>query len=75
MNAGQVPEVSIKSYYCSELDSATAATLALPVVGTLPDDDSVFAGNATCATSTDTASGTTHRPDKYLASSGISRVH
>jgi hypothetical protein len=46
----------------AEFGSATAATPALPIVETVSDDDSVLARDATCATSTDTASGTTHRP-------------
>jgi hypothetical protein len=44
------------------LDSAISATPALPIVETVPDDDSVLAGDAACATSVDTASITTHRP-------------
>jgi hypothetical protein len=44
------------------LDSASAVTPALPIVETVSDDDSVLAGDATCATSADTASVTTHYP-------------
>jgi hypothetical protein len=44
------------------LDSAAAATPALPIVETVSDDDSVLAGDATCTTPADTASVTTHRP-------------
>jgi hypothetical protein len=46
----------------SQLDSATAATLALSIVDTVSDDDFVLAGDAICATSADTASVTTRRP-------------
>jgi hypothetical protein len=43
------------------LDSAAAATPALYVVKTTSDDDSVLAGDATCAISAGTASVITHR--------------
>jgi hypothetical protein len=46
----------------SQLDSATAATLALSIVDTVSDDDYVLAGDATHATSVDAASVTTHLP-------------
>jgi hypothetical protein len=46
----------------AEMDSATAATSALPIVETAPDDASVLVGDATCAPSADTASATRHRP-------------
>jgi hypothetical protein len=46
----------------AELDSATAATPVVPIVGTVCNDDSVLAGEVTCAASADTASMTTHRP-------------
>jgi hypothetical protein len=51
----------------AEMDSATAATSALPIVETapddaVPDDASVLVGDATCAPSADTASATRHRP-------------
>jgi hypothetical protein len=49
----------------AELDSATAATPVLPIVGTVCNDDSVLAGDVTCAASADTASMTTHRPIVY----------
>ena len=45
----------------AELDSAAAATPALPIVKTVPNDDTVLAGDAACPTSVDTASKTTHR--------------
>jgi hypothetical protein len=64
MNAGELSDVSSTSHYCrpaAELDSA-AATLAVPIVETVSDDDSVLTGDATCTTSVDTASMITHRP-------------
>jgi hypothetical protein len=41
---------------------STAATPALPFVENVSDDDSGLAGDATCATSADTAFVRTHRP-------------
>jgi hypothetical protein len=46
----------------AELDSAAAATPALPIVEAVSDDDSVLTGDATCATSANTDSVITHRP-------------
>jgi hypothetical protein len=45
-----------------ELDSAAATTPVLPIVETVPDDDSEHDDDDACATSVDTASLTTHRP-------------
>jgi hypothetical protein len=42
--------------------AAAAATPALLIVKTVPDDDPVHEGDVACATSLDTASMTTHRP-------------
>jgi hypothetical protein len=49
----------------TELDNAAAAAVtnpALPTVDTVSDDDSVLAGDATCATSADNTSVITQRP-------------
>jgi hypothetical protein len=45
----------------AELDSATAAAPALPIVETVSDDNFVLARDATCAVSEDAASVTTQR--------------
>ena len=45
----------------AELDSATAANSTLPIVETVPGDDSVLADDVTCATSADTAFMITYR--------------
>jgi hypothetical protein len=44
------------------LDSDATTTPVLPIVKTVPDNDSVHDGDDACATSVDTASLTTHRP-------------
>jgi hypothetical protein len=52
----------------AELDSATAAAPALPIVETVSDDNFVLARDATCAVSEDTASVTTQRSIRVVKS-------
>jgi hypothetical protein len=49
----------------AKLDSATAAAPTLPIVETVSDDGFMLIGDATCATSADTASLITHRPNLW----------